>query len=169
MKKKDTTEEKNWFSVKYVIVFLIIIIVLLILNNNKGENINYWVDGVYLESYTYYNEKIATPRSILHFNLFSDKESNIVKRSLFGGETTYYNKLDPSKQLYFKCHNKTYDEFYYFYVSNEEEGLTVTVKDNTLSLDTYSSDYNNFYEVKDQIVNENAKEIDYCTFLGIVK
>ena len=168
-KKKEKEEKKSWLDYKFIIIILVIVIVFLTIRLNDEDNkINYWVDNVHFETHTFYDEDKPITKSVLYFNLLSDKVSSIKERGLFT-ESTTTNKLDLNSALYFKCHNKVYDEFYYLSVFDYRVGLNVTLDKNGPLEGRPLGDFNNHYEIQDSIVNEYAKDIDNCVYLGMIK
>ena len=168
MKEKDSRKEKM------IIIVLVIIILLLLIRINKLTDENkasYWVKDIRLESYIYHDGGVDVPRSILYFNVFSNKENQIKKKTSFLGSVSSNNVLEAETVLYFRCHNKVTNDFYYIGVNNEKDehfGFKFDVIDNP-SLGNTKEITNNFIEIKNENINNNSQNIDYCEFIGMDK
>jgi hypothetical protein len=152
VKKK---KNDNIFNYKYIMGFLIIIIIILLIDlANSKKVINYHVNNIKLDNYIFTSNEEKQPKATLYFNLYSNSNSH---------------KLNKFADIFFRCHNKITDEFYYLDVFDRKEGFNIEHVDsvNINYLEDNNSTSNNTFEIDNSVINENAKDIDYCSFIGI--
>ena len=151
MKKNNKGKKEVNNFCKYLVIILVVIIIIILAY--KRDVPNYWVDNVYLDTYTYNGETKVT----LYYHLISDinHKNNEMKKGA----------------PYFKCHNKKDDSFYYIIALESKKKINSDVSEEILGindLDNYDKkQYNNSYEVINNEIIDNIKDIDYCTYLGI--
>lgn len=158
---------KKYNISRYVIVILIIVIAVLLYNDEKEPN--FWVDNIKFHGYIYNDNGVEVPKASLSFDLISDKPHDLViKRTLFSSSTKS-NTMDFNTNVYFKCHNKMNDDFYLIDVFDYENGLHLGVDKDGPKLNSNPNNGYNYYEIKNQTIIDNAMDIDYCTFLSIIR
>lgn len=175
VKEKEGEKRKiinKEFSKRTFIVLVAVIAFFAALSFLKSDKTpNYWVDNISFDIYEYQKEDQTTNSVILYFNLFSNKHHEAIVKRQFLSNTTVDDALDLSSRIYFKCHNKKDNEFYYFDVKAVDSNHLFTFEVIENGLKTYNNQdelkRTNMIEIDNEKIKQNANNIDYCSFIGI--
>ena len=132
---------------------------------------HYWVDKVELnKDVNITTNGVLTEGNVsLHFRLLSDKDNVAVRYNSLISKTEY-GKDQVIMHVYFKCHNEKDNSLYTIDAYDKDSAFNVEkIPGGILGEYSAINEYNNYYTVKDKLVLDNIKDIDYCMFVGVGK